>query len=417
MNQGGRHYVNRLFVLLFGLFCWQHHVCSQTSDVLTIRDFKRMGIPFYTGNDVHLLTSGVAKFEDMFSALKEAKEYIHMDYFKFQEDSICGALFDILRQKAREGVKVRIVYDSFGNSHSTHPLSRKFLSNVTASGIQIYEFDRVRFPWVNHLFHRNHHKIAVIDGRVVYSGGMNVADYYLHGKPKIGEWRDMHMRIEGPAVKAYDEVFLDMWAASSRDSLPPLSKCIVNDRDEATSLIALVNRVPRTNPSIMRDAYCASIDNAKHLVQIVNPYPCLFGEVRDALCRALRRGVQVQFLVSVRSDGMANADVVGVEMRKLQKLGADIFYYEGGFHHGKVMIVDGLFCTVGTANLDGRSLCFDYEINSFIFDSRVTGELQALFLSDVKAHCIKLDDSTWKSLFPLRRRVRSRFYMLIKRLL
>ena len=165
----------------------------------------------------------------------------------------------------------------------------------------------------------------------------------------------------------------------------------------------------------MRQTYCIAIDNADHLVQIVNPYAMLFGEVRAALRRALERGVRVQFMVSTKSDGKANDDVVGLEMRKLMKRGAEVYYYNDGFHHSKVMMVDSLFCTVGTTNLDARSLCFDYEVNAFIFDRATTHELQQIYADDIAQHCTLLTPEVFKERFPLRRRIRSRIFAIAKR--
>ena len=147
---------------------------------------------------------------------------------------------------------------------------------------------------------------------------------------------------------------------------------------------------------------------------LVNPYAMLFGKVRTSLRKALERGVRVQFMVSTKSDGKAGDDVIGLEMRKLMKRGAEVYYYDDGFHHSKVMMVDSLFCTVGTTNLDARSLCFDYEVNAFIFSPRVTHELQQIFADDVR-HSTLLTPEVWKQRFPLGRRIRSRFFTIAKR--
>ena len=389
---------------------------AQRADERTIADFRQMGIPFYEGNEVKLLTTGPIKFQDMFAEIEKARHFIHMDYFKFQEDSICGVLFEILKRKAREGVKIRIVYDGFGNKCSDLPLTKDFLADVRAAGIEIEAFDKFRFPWINHVWHRDHHKITIIDGSICYTGGMNVADYYLHGKPKVGEWRDMHMRLHGPIVDGYEQIFERMWYVVTDELLQPGAfngPNISNDR----VLMALTDRIPRLSPDMMRKTYCVAINNAQRLIQIVNPYPCLSNPIRKALNDALARGVKVQFIVSEKSDGQANADVTGIEMKKLMKRGAEIFYYQGGFHHSKFMMIDGLFCTVGTTNLDGRSLKFDYEVNSFIFSPKTTEELQELFRKDVEQHCYLLTPETWNTLFPKGRRIRARIFMSIKGLL
>ena len=391
-------------------------VFAQRADERTIADFRRMGIPFYEGNEVKLLVTGPIKFQDMFAEIEQAKHFIHMDYFKFQEDSICGELFEILKRKAREGVKIRIVYDGFGNKCSDLPLTKDFLKEVRSSGIEIEAFDKFRFPWINHVFHRNHHKIAIIDGNVCYTGGMNVADYYLHGKPKVGEWRDMHIRLHGSIVEGYEQIFERMWYVVTDEMLTP-GAYIGDNRSSDQTLIALADRIPRLSPDMMRKTYCTAIDNAQKLIQIVNPYPCLSNPIRKALNNALARGVRVQFIVSEKSDGQSNADVTGIEMKKLMKRGAEIFYYQGGFHHSKFMMIDSLFCTVGTTNLDARSLKFDYEVNSFIFSPKTTAELQQVFQKDIEQHCYLLTPEKWNDLFPPCRRIRARIFMSIKGLL
>lgn len=388
---------------------------SENSAERTKRDFEQLGLTLYEGNKVTILPTAEIKFRDLFEEVERAGKYIYLDYFKFQQDSICGELLKILRRKVQQGVEVKIIFDSFGNKSSDQPLSDTLQTRIRESGIEITGFDPVRFPWINHLMHRNHHKIAIIDGRTVYTGGMNVADYYLHGKPKVGKWRDMHIRMDGPIVEAYEEVFWKMWTKTPLQLPRGGESCQqASPRGGVEGVVA--SRWPRESPRIMRQTYCICIDNADRLVQIVNPYAMLFGEVRAALRRALERGVRVQFMVSTKSDGKVNDDVIGLEMRKLMKRGAEVWYYNDGFHHSKVMMVDSLFCTVGTTNLDARSLCFDYEVNAFIFDPATTHELQQIFCDDLK-HSTLLTPEVFKERFPLKRRIRGRFFSISKRFL
>ena len=403
-----------VFVLLSCLPCW-----SENSAERTKRDFQRLGLTLYEGNQVTILPTAEIKFRDLFEVVEQAEKYIYLDYFKFQQDSICGALLEILQRKVKQGVEVRIIFDSFGNKSSDLPLSDTLQTQIRESGIQIAAFDPVRFPWINHLMHRNHHKIAVIDGKIVYTGGMNVADYYLHGKPKVGKWRDMHIRMEGPIVEAYEELFHKMWKkALSNSSLEGENTVAKEASPSRGGLVGFVaSRWPKESPRIMRQTYSIAIDNADHLVQIVNPYAGLFGEVRAALRRALGRGVRVQFMVSTKSDGKVNDDVIGLEMRKLMNRGAEVYYYNDGFHHSKLMMIDSLFCTVGTTNLDARSLCFDYEVNAFIFDPVTTQKLQEIYYNDIENHSTLLTPEVFKERFPLRRRIRSRIFTISKRFL
>ena len=402
------------FLILICVSIWSENAAERTK-----RDFVQLGLTLYEGNEVRVLPTGEIKFLDLFGEIEKAESYILLDYFKFQQDSICGDLLERLCRKVAQGVEVYIIFDSFGNKHSDLPLSDSLQHNLRKSGIQIVAFDPVRFPWINHLMHRDHHKVAVIDGKLVYTGGMNVADYYLHGKPEVGKWRDMHVRMSGPVVEAYEELFWKMWGKAVPDFLMKRGKTSPSSYAERSgeAVVAFAPRWPRENPEIMRQTYSIAIDNAEHLIQIVNPYATLFGEVRAALRRALERGVRVQFMVSTRSDGKAIDDVIGLEMRKLMNRGAEVYYYDGGFHHSKIMMIDGLFCTVGTTNLDARSLRFDYEVNAFIFDHATTRQLQQIFRNDAEKSSTQLTPEVFKERFPLRRRFRSRIFTLAKRFL
>ena len=184
---------------------------AQTSDSLIIRQMSDVGVRFTHDNDVKLLMSGKEKFADLFEAIRQAKSSIHLEYFNFRNDSIAGLLFDILREKRKEGVEVRAAFDGFGNDSNNQPLKKSHLSKLHADSIDIYEYDPIRFPWVNHIWPRDHRKIVVIDGEIGYTGGMNVADYYLVGTEQVGEWRDMHCRIEGPAVNELQRIFARFW--------------------------------------------------------------------------------------------------------------------------------------------------------------------------------------------------------------
>ena len=183
----------------------------QSSDTVIRQALEKDGVVFTHNNSVTLLTSGQEKFDDMFEAIRQAKSSVHLEYFNFRNDSIASALFDLLRTKAKEGVEVRALFDGFGNDSNNRPLKRSHVEKLRADGIEIYEFDPVRFPWVNHVFTRDHRKIVVIDGNVAYTGGMNVADYYIKGTEQVGSWRDMHCRIEGGAVSQLQMIFLRIW--------------------------------------------------------------------------------------------------------------------------------------------------------------------------------------------------------------
>lgn len=399
---------------------------SRTSDQVC-ETLRAMNVPFTEGNSVTLLPSGVEKFEDMFSAIRQAQRYVHLDYFNFRNDSIGWALFGLLGQKAQEGVQVRVLCDDFGNRSNDHPLHRQHLDSLRQMGLKVKIFDPMTFPWINHFYHRDHRKIVVIDGDICYTGGMNVADYYLHGKPEIGAWHDMHMRLEGPVVQLYESAFEESWKKETGEELKDyeyvgtggkVSDYYYNLRPDTTSdahqkLLAMVHRKPGRHSADMRRAYVAAIDAAKHHIQIVNPYPTGVRSVRSALYRALKRGVRVEFMVSAACDVPITPDVVGIQMKRLMKRGCEVLYNEDGFYHSKYMIVDDELCTIGSANMDARSMLFDYEVNAFIFSPETTRELQAIFERD-KEHCVLLTPEGWKKRFNLGHRIVGRVFGLFK---
>ena len=340
------------------------------------------------GNDIRLLKSGEEKFIDLFKEIDKAKHHIHLEYFNFRNDSIANALFDLLAQKAKEGVQVRALFDAFGNSSNNQPLKKKHLKSIRERGIEIEKFDPMVFPWINHAYHRDHRKIAIIDGKIGYTGGMNIADYYINGLPEIGEWRDMHIRIEGKAVNELQDIFLDMWNKTTKQNIGGNEyyqyhhDSIKAEGD--SKKVAILDRYPRKTPKIMRETYAKAIESAKEKVQIINPYFTPISRVRKAIKKALKNGTKVEIMIPGKSDIGFTPDAALYIANKLRKKGADIYIFNGGFHHSKIMMVDSLYCTVGSTNLNSRSLMYDYEVNAFIFDTETTNELMEVFKEDQK---------------------------------
>ena len=210
---------HRLTALLFCLVVALQATRAQTADSLIVGQLREEGVTFSKDNAVTLLMNGQEKFDDLFKAIRQARSSVHLEYFNFRNDSIANLLFDLLAERAAAGVEVRALFDGFGNDSNNKPLKRRHLDSIRARGIEIYEFDPVRFPWINHVFHRDHRKIVIVDGLVAYTGGMNVADYYIKGTPQVGEWRDMHCRIEGEEVNTLQRIFLKMWNKVSRQQV------------------------------------------------------------------------------------------------------------------------------------------------------------------------------------------------------
>ena len=397
-----------LLVTIIANFCLLSAANAQRSDSTIVRQLREEGIRFSDNNSVTLLMSGQEKFDDMFCAIKQARSSVHLEYFNFRNDSIASLLFDLLAEKAKKGVEVRALFDGFGNDSNNQPLLKKHIKAIRKRGIEIYEFDPIRFPWINHVLHRDHRKIVVIDGQLAYTGGMNVADYYIKGTPQVGEWRDMHCRIDGDEVNTLQAIFLRIWNKTAKQNihgakyfrgirggyyfhnLKPDTCCTAGHK-----MVGIINREPRTSNKIIRQFYINAINDAKDSIKLVNPYLTLTGKLKRALKRAVKRGVKVEVMVSAKSDIPLTPDCVFYNVHKLMKHGVDVYIYEPGFHHTKIIMVDGQFCTVGSANLNSRSLRFDYEENAVIIDPCTTAELSHMFDHD-KTRSFKLTPEKWK---------------------
>jgi cardiolipin synthase len=385
---------------------WQTTHAQETSDSIIKRELESLGINFSHNNSVALLMSGQQKFDDMFAAIRQARHSIHLEYFNFRNDSIASLLFDILREKRKEGVEVRALFDGFGNDSNNQPLLKKHVKALREDGVDIWEFDPIRFPWVNHIWPRDHRKIVVIDGSVAYTGGMNVADYYIKGTEQVGSWRDMHCRIEGGAVNQLQLIFSRIWEKTTGEDIwkqeyfkaytPRKFEALKPDTTATAGrkLVGIVNREPHTTNKIMRQFYLKAIDSAQDSIHIINPYFTLLPSVTKALRNAIKRGVTVEIMLSAKSDIPLTPDCAFYQAHKLMKQGAKVWLYQPGFHHSKIMMVDGRFCTVGSTNLDARSLRFDYEENAVIIDPNTTAELDNMFAKD-KEQSILMTPESW----------------------
>ena len=351
-------------------------------------------------NRVHILKSGEEKFTDLFHVIRQARHHIHLEYFNFRNDSIASLLLNELALKAAEGVEVRAMFDAFGNWSNNKPLKKKHLKKIRESGVEIVKYDPLTFPYINHINCRDHRKIVVIDGQVAYTGGMNVADYYVDGLPDIGDWRDMHIRIEGEAVDDLQRIFLGMWNKATKQNIGgeayfPVVKDSLSITDSDSITIAIVDRKPRKTPKIMREVYAKSILEAEEKIELINPYFVPTRKVRRALKKAIDKGIDVEIMISAQSDIPFTPDASFHVAHKLMKRGAKIYLFNEGFHHSKIMMIDDKFCTVGSTNLNSRSLRYDYEVNAFIFNEEVTGQLSDIFEQD-KEHSTLMTEENWK---------------------
>lgn len=380
-----------------------------TADSVLANQLRNEGIRFSHNNSVTLLMNGQEKFDDLFKAIDQARSTIHMEYFNFRNDSINRELISHLAPKAKEGVKIRLVFDGFGNASNNSPMRRKDLKAIRSKGIEIYEFNPLRFPWIDDAFNRDHRKIVVIDGRIAYTGGMNIADYYIKGTPQVGSWHDMHCRITGEEVNTLQKIFVRMWEKVTGQPLNDSGlyhggqdisyfhglkpdTCLTAGR----KMVGIINREPHNGNKIIRHFYLNAINDAHDSIKIINPYFTLSHNLKKALKDAVKRGVKVQILLSVKSDIPLTPDCGFYNAHKLMKHGCEVWMYKPGFHHTKIIMVDGRICTVGSANLNARSLRWDREENAVILDKCTTRQLNDLFESQKKDSFI-LTEESWNN--------------------
>lgn len=381
---------------------------SMKAQVSNIRqDFINFGFPRYEHCSMKILPGAKVKFQDLEPAISKAKHYIHIEYYKWYNDSIGRHILDELVRAAQRGVKVRILYDAFGCSGEEPDVNDDFIAHYRSLGLDLVGWDPMRFPYVNHALHRLHRKMVVIDGRMVYTGGLNIADYYIHGKPEIGKWADMHARLEGPIVDEYQRLFADMWYKETGEYLDSLAyrspEVHLYDKLKEGYEAFVVDREPGKKSARIRQSYISCLDNAQERVRIINPYVILVSSVRKALRRCIERGVEVEILLGHKGDNLISEVSTAREIYNLARRGAKVWLCKECFHHDKVMIVDDELCTVGTANLDARSLSFDYEVNAYFFSPEYCRQLNEYFNQHLRS-AVMLTEQNWKELYPRSKR-------------
>ena len=398
--------MRHISIVLF--FCSLLCAVSARAQVSCIRqDFIDYGFPRYERCSMEILPGAKAKFQSIEKAISDAKLYIHIEYYKWYNDSIGRHMLDLLAEASARGVKVRLLYDAFGNSGNAPDMRPEVVEHYRSKGVNMVGFDPMRFPYINHALHRLHRKMVVIDGRVVYTGGLNVADYYIHGKPEIGCWGDMHACLRGPIVEEYQRLFADMWYKETGERLDSLAyrnpDAKLYHELQGGYEAFVVDREPGKKSARIRQGYISCLENAQERVRIINPYVILVSSVRKALRECIQRGVEVEILLGHKGDNLISEVSTAREVYNLARRGANVWLCQECFHHDKVMVVDDTLCTVGTANLDARSLSYDYEINAYFFSPEYCRELNRYFEEHRKLS-VMLTDDNWKELYPRKKR-------------
>lgn len=349
-------------------------------------------------NRVELLNDGGEMFPALIAELHKARRSINLEYYIFDDDRIGSTIADILMRKARGGVEVRLLYDAVGSILPSHGMLRQ----LRAAGVEVRAFSPLRFPWfMPSTNERNHRKIVVIDGRVAFIGGINIARRYLEGN-ELGRWRDEHLRIEGGAVADLQGVFAADWLATKgrpfdvQKSLAPYDSSFDMKVQIGWSQSGVTRRT-------LLDAFTAAIMRARREVRISTPYFVPPESLLQAICIVAAAGVKVTLMTPARADLRVTALAAESYFSDLLSAGVEIYLYDGGFLHSKMLIVDEEMVSVGTANLDYRSLLTNWEVAAFVYDSEFARMVSQTYDCD-RAKCHRLTAEEYDAR-PLKKRV------------
>lgn len=350
------------------------------------------GATFYPDNRVEVYSYGRDKFEALFNGIRAAEEYIHLQYYIIEDDHIGRALRDALIERAKAGVRVRVIYDDFG----CWGVSRKFFRSMREAGIDIHPFFKVVFPpFATRINWRNHRKLAVIDGEVAYVGGMNVADRYIDGGSKFGCWRDTHMRITGPAVAAVQYSFAVDWSFMGQSLLQePVDMSLPKGPGEAAGL-QMMRCGPTSEWSNVSLYMLKAIGNAKKRVYIQTPYFLPTDAMLSALQAAALSRVDVRVMIPLKSDSSTLTLASYSYIMECLRAGIKIYLFEAGMLHSKTMMIDDRLSAIGSANIDFRSFEHNFEETMFIFSSEVNTTLRAQFMADLQ-QSTRVRASVWR---------------------
>ncbi|WP_064091652.1 cardiolipin synthase [Rossellomorea aquimaris] len=332
-------------------------------------------------NEVTVYTHGEDKFNSLLKDIDSAKDHIHIQYYIFKNDTLGRKIVDRLTYKAKQGVKVRLLYDEMGSRRTR----RRFFKDLLTAGGEVEVFFPSKIPFINlRLNYRNHRKIVVIDGKVGYVGGFNVGNEYLGLNPKFGYWRDTHLRIVGSASLAMQTRFILDWnQASKSKKIAYNMRYFPQSQFKGQAGIQMVTCGPDSEWEQIKNGYIKMISSAKKSIFIQTPYFIPDASLLDSLRIAALTGVDVRIMIPNKPDHLFVYWATYSYIGELLKAGAKIYIYENGFIHAKTIVVDELISSVGTANIDVRSFRLNFEVNAFIYDKSLSERLSTIFMSDI----------------------------------
>lgn len=345
-------------------------------------------------NDVKIFVDGSDKFEALINDISHAKNHIHIQYYIFKLDNLGQRIVNALIKKAKQGVKVRVLFDEMGS----RGVRKRHFKELIEAGGEVEVFFPSILPLINpRLNFRNHRKISIIDGRIGYIGGFNVGDEYLSLSDRFGYWRDTHLRIEGSAVHPLQTRFILDWnQASARNDICYAERYFPIIPQKGTAALQIISSGPDTEWEVIKNNYLHLITNAKKYVYIQSPYFIPDESFFDAIRIAALSGIDVRIMIPNKPDHLfvywATYSYVG----PLVEAGAKVYHYEKGFIHAKMIVVDDEIASVGTANIDVRSFSLNFEVNALLYDRLLAHRLAEIFESDI-LDCSELTFELYKN--------------------
>ncbi|MFB4159453.1 cardiolipin synthase [Geomicrobium sp. JSM 1781026] len=333
-------------------------------------------------NNVELFHEGTDKFRTLFDDIREAKREINLQYYIIQRDDLGRKLRDVLVEKAKEGVKVRLLYDAIGSRTMSKSFFKELLEHGGEAEAFFPSFLKIINPRINN---RNHRKLCIIDGKIGYIGGFNIGNEYLGKKKKFGYWRDTHFKITGSAVDHIQGRFILDWKQATKQDEIDITDIVFGDYEHTgTSAVQIVDSGPNSETEHIKNMYIKLIMSARNTIKIQTPYFIPDASFMDALKIALLSNIDVHIMIPNKPDHPFVYWATLAHAGELLKYGANIWIYEKGFMHAKTIVVDEEVSSVGTTNIDPRSFKLNFEVNAVVYDTKVAKELHELFLLDMK---------------------------------
>lgn len=366
------------------------HLPQSNKPLMQLFANQNWALPF-KDNEVEILTDGYAFIFTLLYYIGKATDHIHMDTYIMEDDALGNLVADALIDKAEQGVEVRLIYDDVG----CWKVKDRFFERMREAGIDIHAFMPVRFPaFTSKVNYRNHRKLCVIDGKVGFIGGMNIALRYVKGTGQQG-WRDTHLCIKGGAVYAIQRAFLVDWyfvdrtLITDRKYYPPVDKAIHND-----CLAQVVTSSPISPwPDIMQ-GYVRILLQAHRYVYMETPYFLPTEPVLFAMRTAALAGVDVRLMVPRHTDAKLVEWASRSYMMEAIEAGVKVYLYEKAFNHSKLLVSDDNLCSCGSTNVDFRSFENNFEANAFFYDEGMSLRMKKVFLDDL-SHCLLVDDISY----------------------